>query len=90
VEDVVERLDSYYKEDWWKTVRHDFANFCKHFDKFVNLKDTRTPGHQSDWQPIAAELPKVVKRESTLLIHCSTCGINHAANVACPTLRLAQ
>lgn len=89
VEDVIERLEAYYKEDWWKTIRHDFGNFYKHFDKFIVLKDSRTPGHQSEWSPIASEIPKVVKRESNLLIHCSSCGTNHATHESC-RLRKAE
>jgi len=62
-EEIIERLQAYYAEGWWKNVRHDFANFCKHFDKFIVTKDTRTTGYKTEPKHIAGFLPQIVCRD---------------------------
>ena len=51
VKDIVERLEAYYRDDWWKNTRHDFANFVKHFDKFVEVKEQKSVRKSTRWCP---------------------------------------
>lgn len=37
-EEIIDRLNTYYTVEFWKNTRHDFANFCKHYDKFIPEK----------------------------------------------------
>ena len=89
-EEIIERLEVYYKETWWRTVRHDFANFCKHSDKFIpKMDDVREPQEKQElvngkwvvikkqWKP----LEQVIHKE--LMIYCDRCKRNHAADYDC-------
>lgn len=90
-EEIIERLEAYYKETWWKTVRHDFANFCKHFDKFIVTRDERTVGHQSQPIAIGEAIGNVLRFDSTQqVIHCTRCGQNHRASDDCEQQRKAE
>jgi hypothetical protein len=77
-EEIIERLEAYYKEIWWRTTRHDFANFCKHFDKFIVKVEERTTGHQGKWEPVKEKLSLVVP-----MIHCERCNKNHSVDFDC-------
>ena len=70
-EEIIARLDAYYGVDFWQTTRHDFANFCKHFDKF--LPEKKVESHRRP-QP----------QTMSMVIYCTRCETNHRADQACP------
>jgi hypothetical protein len=74
-EEIIERLESYYKVDFWQATRHDFSNFCKHFDKFLPEKKEVKVQRQ---QP----------RSHEQMIYCTTCERNHRADSPCNVLNI--
>jgi hypothetical protein len=80
-EEIIERLEAYYLESWWRTTRHDFSNFVKHFDKFI-VKETRSMSYKTE--------PKRIGEFSGPKIECHQCGKAHGAMEPCPPSNVTQ